>query len=179
MTLSSLLKGGIRVGNGCISGVNAQLLHPIQIDGWPTVSYLAAMNFQQSATLVARVVAGLEAEIDLYHKTNRHHHTSTSTTGSAASVARGSKGKGAVPTAEEATGVGLRWQDFNLLLVVVQCSGERVWRGKAGGRRDGETRRLQLMTDVLLCCAGQPANAPRGGESELARAEAQLRLVCG
>ena len=49
--------------------------HALQIDSWPTVSYLAAMNFQQSETLAARVVAGLQTQIQAYQQ-SRHHNTS-------------------------------------------------------------------------------------------------------
>ena len=145
-----------------------------QVDGWPTVSYLAAMNFQQSDALAARVVAGLQAQIQAHQR--RYGATSNSAVIETTTGVVGDRGPGGGESA--ADGVSLSWHDFNLLLVVAQCRGGDVCGG-GRGRHNGKQRGFRLLTDVLLCCARQPANGPAGMESDLIRAEAQLRLVGG
>lgn len=133
------------------------------------------MNFQQSERLAARVVAGVQAQISSYHQ-SRHQGAGTPAIESNTSVSSAQRRKHARGVTADEERTDLSWHDFNLLLVVAQCSGERVWRGTKD-RRSGKQRRLQLMTDVLLCCADHPANADRDGESKLEQTEAQLRLV--
>ena len=133
------------------------------------------MNFQQSERLAARVVAGVQAQISKYHQ-SRHQGASTTTTKSSTSVSSSRGAKNARGVAKDEARIDLTWHDFNLLLVVAQCSDERVWRA-TNDRRSGKQRRLRLMTDVLLCCAGGTANSPQGEELKLDETEAQLRQV--